>query len=86
MLRLEHPEINGGRDRYMHKSRKLKVRFKGLLAKYQTNNKAKSANRSNNMRYTRSSPKHTLKGWNRQREEFHAAGPISFWSGNMTLR
>jgi hypothetical protein len=49
-LRLERPEINGGKDSYKHKGKKPKLSFDELLAKYLKENEAKRANWSNDVK------------------------------------
>ena len=72
-LKSEHPKINGGKDRNKHKSKRLKLSFDELLAKYLKENEAKRVNQSNNVKSSRLPPKHNFGSWNWQRKKFHSA-------------
>jgi hypothetical protein len=73
MLRPERPVGNGGKDHVKHNGKKPKLTFAELLAKYQKDNEAKSANQSNDAKYSRLPPIHNYGNWNRQRKGFHSA-------------
>lgn len=75
--------INRGKGRDKHKGKKPKLTFKELLAKYQTENEAKCANRPNNVKHSRNKGK--SKDWNWQGEEFHTATSYPPFSLPMTM-
>jgi hypothetical protein len=58
MLRPERPVGNEGKDHVKHNGKKPKLTFAELLAKYQKDNEAKGANRSNDAKYSRLPPRH----------------------------
>jgi hypothetical protein len=75
--RLEHPIGNGGKDHIKHNGKKLKFTFVELLAKYQKDNEAKCANRSNDVKNSRLPPRHNYGNWNKQTKGFHSATTYS---------
>jgi hypothetical protein len=66
MSKSEHPVANGGKDHVKHNGKRPKLTFDELLAKYQKDNEAKRANRSNKVKSSRLSPKHNSGNWNRE--------------------
>jgi hypothetical protein len=70
MLRPECAVGNGGKDHVKHNGKKPKLTFAELLAKYQKDNEAKIANRSNDVKYSRLPPRHNYENWNRQKRVF----------------
>jgi hypothetical protein len=85
MLRPECPVCNGGKDHVKHNGKKLKLTFAELLAKYQKDNEAKRANRSNDVKYSRFPPRHNYGNWNRQRKGFHSATTYSPFEPSMLV-
>jgi hypothetical protein len=73
MLRPERRVGNGGKDHVKHNGKKPKLTFAELLAKYQKDNEANRANRSNDVKYSRLPPRHNYGNWNRQRQSFYSA-------------
>jgi len=76
-LKSERSKINGGKDRFKHEGKKLKLNFDELLAKYLKQNEAKHANRSNDDKSSKTPPKHNSRSWNWQGEKFHSAASYS---------
>jgi hypothetical protein len=72
MLRPERHVGNGGKDHVKHNGKKSKLTFAELPAKYQKDNEAKRANRSNDAKYSRLPPRHNYGNWDRQRKGFHS--------------
>ena len=72
-LKSERPKTNIGEDHNRRKGRKLKLSFDELLAKYLRENEAKRANRSNDVKSSRLSPKPKSRNWNWQKKNLHAA-------------
>jgi hypothetical protein len=85
MSKSEHPVANGGKDRVKHNGKKPKLTFDELLAKYQKDNDAKRANRSNKVKSSRLSPKHNSGNWNQQGKSFHAAATYSPFESSMLV-
>jgi hypothetical protein len=77
MSKCEHPVANGGKDHVKHNGKKPKLTFAEFLAKYQKDNEAKHANRSNDAKYSRLPPTRNYGNWNRQRKGFHSATTYS---------
>jgi hypothetical protein len=77
MSKSEHPVANRGKDHVKHNGKRPKLTFDELLAKYQKDNEAKYANRSNKVKSSRLPPKHNSGNWNRQGKSFHAAATYS---------
>ena len=67
----------GGKDRFEHKSKKSKLSFDELLAKYLKENEAKHANQSNDVKSSKVHPKHNSRSWDWQRKNFHSAASYS---------
>jgi len=67
----------GGKDHFEHKSKKSKLSFDELLAKYLKENEAKHANRSNDVKSSKVHPKHNSRSWDWQRKNFHSAASYS---------
>jgi len=72
-LKSQRPKSIGGKDHFEHKSRKPKLSFDELLAKYLKGNETKRANRSNDFRSSRLPPKPKSRSWNWQKKNLHAA-------------
>jgi hypothetical protein len=77
MFKYGHPEVDGGVDRVKHNGKRPKITFDELLAKYQKDNEAKRANRSNKVKSSRLPPKHNFGNWNQQGKSFHSAATHS---------
>ena len=73
----EGPKTNRGEDCNRHKGRKLKLSFDEFLAKYLKENEAKRANRLNDVKSSRLSPKPKSRSWNWQKKNLHAAASYS---------
>jgi hypothetical protein len=58
MSKSKHPVANGGKDHGKHNGKRPKLTFDEILAKYQKDNEAKRANRSNKVKSSRLPPKH----------------------------
>jgi hypothetical protein len=85
MFRSRHPEVDGGKDRAKHNGKRPKLTFHELLAKYQKDNEAKRANRSNKVKSSRLPSKHNSGNWNQQRKSFHAAATYSPFEPSMSV-
>jgi hypothetical protein len=85
ILRSERPVGNGGKDHVKHNGKKSKLTFAELLAKYQKDNEAKRANRSNDAKYSRLPPRHNYGKWNRQRKGFHSVTTYSPFEPSMPV-
>jgi hypothetical protein len=53
MSKFGHPEVDGGKDRVKYSGKMAKLSFDELLVKYQNDNEAKRANRSNKVKSSR---------------------------------
>jgi hypothetical protein len=85
MSKSEHPVANGGKDHVKHNDKRSKLTFDELLAKYQKDNEAKRASRSNKVKSSRLPPKHNSGNWNRQGKSFHAATTYSPFEPSMLV-
>jgi len=84
-LKSKRPKRNGGKDCFKHRSRKLKLSFDELLAKYLKENEAKRAYRSNDVKSTRLPPKYNSGSWNWQEKNFYSATSYSSLTPSMPI-